>query len=147
VADIRIEIRVARCEGSAMVIGDAMQIRNSLLNLAFNGLDAMKEGGRLAFGTEIVELDEETVRHHLPAGKAGTFVKVSVSDTGKGMSEEVRAKAFEPFFSTKLVGNELGLGLSGVHGCARHHNGFVVVKSTVDVGTGVGMFFPCLSAR
>jgi signal transduction histidine kinase len=147
VADIRIEIVVDACPGKAMVMADATQIRNALLNLAFNALDAMKEGGRLGFGTECVEMSEERVRVHSADAAGGRYVKLTVWDTGTGMSDEVRAKAFEPFFSTKLAGNELGLGLSGVHGCVKHHHGFVEVNSTVDAGTRIEMYFPGLMAR
>ena len=110
---------------SAMVRGIAGELREALLNLVQNGLDAMAGGGTLRIRTTA----------------QATEVSVEVSDTGVGMSEEVRERAFEPFFTTKGV-NGTGLGLAEVYGIARRHRGRAEIDSAPNAGTTVRLIFP-----
>jgi PAS domain S-box-containing protein len=108
-----------------MVRGIAGELREALLNLVQNALDAMAGGGTLRIVTQITP----------------TYASVSVSDTGSGMSAEVRERAFEPFFTTKGI-NGTGLGLAEVYGIARRHRGRAEIESTLGVGTTVRLMFP-----
>ena len=117
---------------------DPAQLETALLNLALNARDAMPDGGRLEIEARNVTLDEEAC-----AGvKAGSYVKLSVRDTGCGMPQETLDRVFEPFFPTKEVGKGTGLGLSMVYGFVRQSGGHVTIKSTVGVGTTVNLYLP-----
>jgi CheY-like chemotaxis protein/nitrogen-specific signal transduction histidine kinase len=122
---------------------DINQLENAILNLAVNARDAMSgspNGGRLMLSIGNARLDEkEAARHGIAPGD---FVRMTVTDTGIGMSEEVRARAFEPFFTTKGVGRGTGLGLSQVHGFVRQSGGFVVIETRTGHGTGVHLWLP-----
>ena len=120
---------------------DTAQLQNALLNLALNARDAMPRGGRLRVEIARVHLDADYVRMY-PQVRTGDYVLVSVSDTGSGMSEEVKQRAFEPFFTTKGVGAGTGLGLSMVYGFARQSGGHVQLYSEPDQGTTVRLFLP-----
>jgi PAS domain S-box-containing protein len=126
----------------APALVDPSQIELVLLNLAINARDAMVAGGSLTIET----------RNLLHRGggnadlKPGDYVVVSVSDTGCGMSEEVRARAFEPFFTTKEVGKGSGLGLSMVYGVVQQSGGGVEIDSVVDVGTTIRVYLPRAAA-
>ncbi|MDB5409021.1 MAG: hypothetical protein JWL84_3933 [Rhodospirillales bacterium] len=120
------------------VLADPSQIEVSLLNLALNARDAMSQGGTLQLETE--NIPEGDAR--LPAELAGDFVRVSISDSGTGMSPEVQERAIEPFFTTKDVGKGTGLGLSMVYGVAKQSGGLVTIDSAVGLGTTVAIFLP-----
>jgi CheY-like chemotaxis protein len=117
---------------------DPPLLETALLNLALNGRDAMPNGGVLKIETRNVVLDEGAVAGCLP----GSYVKVSVTDTGCGMPPEVRDRVFEPFFTTKEVGKGTGLGLSMVYGFVRQSGGYVAVESTPGAGTTVALYLP-----
>jgi PAS domain S-box-containing protein len=119
---------------------DSNQLENAVLNLAINARDAMPGGGTLTIETERVRLDEE------PDHPAGTFVRVSVSDTGEGMAEDVLARATEPFFSTKPLGKGTGLGLAQVYGIAKQAGGTLRIASTEGRGTRVDILLPAAQA-
>ena len=117
---------------------DPSLLETALLNLALNGRDAMPDGGVLEIETRNVVLDEEAV-----AGcPSGSYVRLSVKDTGCGMAPEVRDRVFEPFFTTKEVGKGTGLGLSMVYGFVRQSDGHVTIESTAGVGTTVALYLP-----
>jgi PAS domain S-box-containing protein len=115
---------------------DPPLLETALLNLALNGRDAMPDGGVLEIETRNVVLDEGAV-----AGP-GSYVRLSVTDSGCGMPPEVRDRVFEPFFTTKEVGKGTGLGLSMVYGFVRQSGGHVAVESAPGVGTTVALYLP-----
>jgi signal transduction histidine kinase/CheY-like chemotaxis protein len=117
---------------------DPSLLETALLNLALNGRDAMADGGVLEIETRNVVLDEGAAAGCLP----GSYVKVSVTDTGCGMPPEVRDRVFEPFFTTKEVGKGTGLGLSMVYGFVRQSGGHVAVESAPGAGTTVALYLP-----
>ncbi len=141
------EIRVVLTlpSGELMVEGDVTQLHQVLLNLAINSRDAMPEGGVLTLKAEIVQLDAAVTQPPFD-GRNGPFVKVSVSDTGTGMTPEVMARIFEPFFTTKPRGRGTGLGLSTVYGLVRSHGGLVDVRSQPGQGTTFEVFLPSVAA-
>ena len=133
----RIETRLQRSLWSAMV--DPTQLELAVLNLAINARDAMQVGGSLTVATENVLLGPPLCPEEPPTGE---YVCVGVSDTGTGMSEDVRAKVFEPFFTTKEIGKGSGLGLSQVLGFAKQSGGGVRIQSRLGEGTSVHIYLP-----
>lgn len=117
---------------------DSARFEAALLNLVVNARDAMPNGGRLAITTANVQLEDRQIG----GLQAGAYVKVSVIDTGTGMSADVVTRAFEPFFTTKEIGKGTGLGLSQVYGFITQSGGEVVLESEVDRGTAVHIYLP-----
>jgi PAS domain S-box-containing protein len=119
---------------------DPPQLENALLNLCINARDAMPDGGRITIETANRHVDEHAARELdlLP----GSYLTLSVTDSGTGMSPEVIAKAFDPFFTTKPVGVGTGLGLSMIYGFARQSGGQVDVRSYVGRGTVMCLYLP-----
>ena len=120
---------------------DAQQFETALLNLVVNARDAMPEGGSLRIATRPETIDEASARA-MSDIVPGRYVKVSVSDTGEGMTAEVARRAFEPFFTTKEVGKGIGLGLSQVYGFVAQSGGHVAIDSTPGAGTTVALYLP-----
>jgi len=138
-----IEIKLALEPKVWTIEADPTQISQVLMNLCINARDAMPKGGLLTLETRNVTLDEEYVRTHIEA-KPGPYVRLSVSDTGIGMSEEVQSHLFEPFFTTKEVGKGVGLGLSTVYGIVKGHEGFITVHSEVGKGSTFHVYLPAI---
>src|SRR5438309_2424548 len=115
---------------------DANQLENAVLNLAINGRDAMPDGGTLTISTARLTLPDEADH------RAGSFVRIRVSDTGAGMPPDVAARATEPFFSTKPLGKGTGLGLAQVYGIAQQAGGTLRISSEVGRGTDVDILIP-----
>jgi PAS domain S-box-containing protein len=138
-----IELRTTVTGSSNLALVDASQLQNALLNLALNARDAMPDGGRLSIEIGRVKLDVDYAEM-FPQVRTGEYVLVTVSDTGHGMTEEVRRHAFEPFFTTKTVGAGTGLGLSMVYGFAKQSGGHVQLYSEATQGTSVRVFLPIL---
>jgi putative addiction module CopG family antidote len=120
---------------------DPGQIENALLNLAINARDAMEGQGRLTIELANAHLDDDYARRHDEVS-AGQYVMLAVSDTGCGMSEEVVARVFEPFFSTKAEGKGSGLGLSMVYGFVKQSGGHVNIYSEPGHGTTIRLYLP-----
>ena len=123
------------------VFVDPNQLENALLNLALNARDAMEGGGRLTIETNNRSFDDdEAAKHAGPA--AGDYVAIAVSDTGSGMSEDIREKAFDPFFTTKVAGKGTGLGLSQVYGFVTRFGGHCTIDSEQGRGTTIRLYLP-----
>jgi nitrogen-specific signal transduction histidine kinase/CheY-like chemotaxis protein len=136
-----IDIRLQRGERVWAATVDAGQLESAIINLAVNARDAMPDGGRLTIETTNVDLDEEFAKMN-PDVRPGQYVMIVVSDTGLGMSADVVAHAFEPFYTTKDVGKGTGLGLSMVYGFVKQSGGHVRIYSEVGIGTVVRLYLP-----
>jgi CheY-like chemotaxis protein len=134
----RIKVRVDLARDTWPIYVDAHQLENAIVNLAVNARDAMDGQGVLRITTENVALGANQVGDI----RAGEYVKISVSDTGCGMTQEVLDRAFEPFFTTKPVGKGTGLGLSQIFGFAHQSGGEVGIESKVGKGTTVSIYLP-----
>jgi signal transduction histidine kinase len=129
-----IEIDTSLAEDVWPVVVDRNQMESAVLNLAVNAQQAMPNGGRLSLRTSNVVDPTEP--------GPGEWVLLEVRDNGAGMSAEVKARAFEPFYTTKAVGEGTGLGLSQVYGFIRQSNGFVSIESEPGEGSAVRIFLP-----
>jgi PAS domain S-box-containing protein len=134
--DKNVVMRRTGSPGSVVVIGDPGQLQQVILNLAVNARDAMPDGGELTIDTSIVVLGVEECRRR--AGMSpGSYARLTVTDTGCGITEEVRRRIFEPFFTTKALGKGTGMGLAMVYGIVQNHGGAIGVRSEVGRGTTV----------
>lgn len=136
-----IEIQTIAPDHLWIVWADPTQLHQVLMNLCVNARDAMPAGGVLTISAENQTVDEQQARLYLDA-KAGSYVVMSVSDTGTGIAPEIINHIFDPFFTTKEVGKGTGLGLSAVLGIIRSHEGFVDVQSNMAGGSQFQVFLP-----
>jgi len=127
-----------------LIHADAGMMDQVLMNLAVNSRDAMPAGGRLVIETSVVDFIEP-VSKHLVQARAGSFVCLSVSDTGCGIPAENLTRIFEPFFTTKDVGKGTGLGLATVFGIVHQHQGWINVYSEPGHGTTFRIYLPRLA--
>lgn len=152
-----IEVQVVTDPHAGLVVADRSALEQIVMNLVVNARDAMppeRGTGSLRVSTERVRPDPAYVGSRLEAAEAGqsaalkhaprptTFVRLSVADTGTGMSAETQARLFEPFFTTKEAGKGTGLGLSVVYGLVRQHGGWIDVQSQVGQGTRFDVYLP-----
>jgi signal transduction histidine kinase len=136
---IRLEI-TAR-EDLWLCMADSVQLENAILNLVINARDAMGAGGTIVLETSNLSLDETQAATY-PDAQAGSYVAISIRDSGAGIPAEILPRIFDPFFTTKEVGAGSGLGLSMVYGFARQSGGFVSLESEVGLGTDVRICLP-----
>jgi len=120
---------------------DSAQFQSALLNLLKNAEDAMDTPGVILVTTEVVDVDESYLAQEIDVQR-GRYVRISVSDTGAGMTEEVHRRAFEPFFTTKAPGKGTGLGLATAYGFVRQSGGHVTLYSEPKQGTTVSIYLP-----
>lgn len=136
-----IELRMIVTGSTYRAVIDGPQLQNALLNLVINARDAMWHGGRLTIEISHARLDADYAQMH-PEVRTGRYVLIAVTDTGVGMSDEVRRRAFEPFFTTKPTGVGTGLGLSMVYGFVKQSGGSIQLYSEQGRGTSVRIFLP-----
>lgn len=126
--------------------GDSTQIHQVLMNLCLNARDAMPSGGILKISAKNIFIDENFAKMHLDA-KVGSYIILTVSDTGIGIPNEQLDRIFEPFFTTKEFGKGTGLGLSTVMGIIKGHGGFVNVSSSIGKGTQFQVYLPAVKTQ
>ena len=132
-------------DDSGIVMAEEAQIHQLLLNLGSNAARAMEEsGGKLTISTSDIEVDSTLANSHSDLSP-GSYVRVSVEDTGCGIPLEIQEKIFDPFFTTRASHEGTGLGLSIVYGIVRSHSGVITVDSTPQVGTKMVVFLPSTS--
>jgi PAS domain S-box-containing protein len=140
-----IEFDLVRSPAPVMVVADPAQLEQVVLNLVINARDAMPDGGRLTVRLDELELDESDAMAHVE-GRAGTYARISVADTGTGIDEATRARLFEPFFTTKEQGKGTGLGLSIVYGIVKQSGGYITVQSEAGKGATFLIHLPLAAA-
>lgn len=141
----KVELKV-NCEaGQLSIKADTSMMEQMVINLAANAHDAMPKGGQFSISTTVADLTDEDVRAR-PNARAGRFARISLTDTGHGMSPATLNRIFEPFFTTKDVGKGTGLGLSTVYGIVKQHNGWIEVTSQPGQGTTFRIFLPAEKA-
>ena len=132
-----------------LVFGDATLLQSAVLNVALNARDAMPDGGKIEFSTELVGwsddlTDRDAAGLRQPSASRGERILLRVRDTGEGMDEATLRRVFEPFFTTKPVGQGTGMGLAAVHGTVHSHGGTVEVQSEPGRGTTLTLALPLL---
>jgi signal transduction histidine kinase len=128
---------------SKPVLADANQLEMALLNLTVNARDAMPDGGQIV----IAAREESVPAGHVSGLKPGSYICLSVSDTGTGMDEATLRRAMEPFFTTKGIGKGTGLGLSMVHGIAEQSGGRLALQSRKGEGTSAQLWLPVAATQ
>ena len=139
----RITVKTRLADDAWPVFVDPHQLENAILNLAVNARDAMDGTGKLIIRTRNQRMQANSVGDI----RAGEYLVIEVTDTGCGMTPEVKERAFEPFFTTKSVGKGTGLGLSQIFGFAHQSGGEVGIESTVGKGTTVSIYLPRTEAK
>ena len=136
-----IQIETSLAPEIRTVNADKSNIEQVITNLAVNSRDAMPQGGKIFIKTENIHIDEEKQKTILHS-EVGDYVRLSISDEGEGIPEEIRDQIFDPFFSTKETGKGTGLGLSVVYGIVKKHRGWINVYSEVGKGTRFTIYLP-----
>jgi len=141
-----IEIVIVAADGAAQVMADPGQMEQVIVNLVVNARDAMSDGGTLTIETSDRLVPDGGLRAHDRPVTPGSYVTLSIRDTGSGMDAATLARIFEPFFTTKEPGRGTGLGLSTVHGIVHQSGGYLAVESVVGRGTAFTIYLPRLLA-
>jgi len=134
----QVTVKTTGLDGDWMAEVDPHQLENAIVNLAVNGRDAMDGEGALTIDAAQIVLGDGEIG----SLRAGEYVRISVTDSGHGMTTDVLERAFEPFFTTKAVGRGTGLGLSQVFGFVRQSGGEVTIESALGAGTTVSLYLP-----
>ena len=137
----KIELNINTAGALWLTRCDPNQLENAVLNLAINARDAMPNGGRITIETSNQTISEHDASTH-PGLKAGQYICIALTDTGVGMSREVLLRAYEPFFTTKPIGQGTGLGLSMIYGFAKQSEGYTSIDSQEGRGTTVRVYLP-----
>ena len=135
------DLKVALADPLSPVHADPSQLQTAILNLVINAQDAMPSGGRIILESCNITVDDHYVEQ-VPEAAPGDYVRLSISDTGEGMTPEIRRRALEPFFTTKTVGKGTGLGLSAVYGFVKQSAGHMTIYSEAGQGTTINLYFP-----
>jgi CheY-like chemotaxis protein len=141
---IQLELRLD--PGAGRVSADPGQLEQVVMNLTVNARDAMPQGGLMTLETGPAVLDEAFVGTH-PGSSRGAHVRLSIHDTGCGMTADVLSHLFEPFFTTKEPGRGTGLGLSTVYGIVKQHRGYIDVQSEPGQGSTFAVYLPRVDAK
>lgn len=136
-----VELRTDLAPDLRWVLADPGQVDQVIVNLAVNARDAMLDGAKVTVETRNIEIDATSAESH-PWVQPGSYLLMSVSDTGVGMQPEILRRLFEPFFTTKEPGKGTGLGLSTVYGIVKQSNGHIEVDSTPGGGTTFTILLP-----
>lgn len=142
-----VELDISLAPGGAIVRADRSKLEQVLVNLIVNARDAMPDGGRVTVETAVVSVGPADENWPGLPLRPGDYVRLTVTDTGCGMSREVRERAFEPFFSTKPRGSGTGLGLATVYGVITEAGGHVKLYSELGAGTTVSVYLPAAEER
>jgi PAS domain S-box-containing protein len=138
--NMEVEIRL---EGNIQLINcNVNQIEQVILNLIINASDAIENKGKITIRTSLLELKDKMTARLYPLLKSERYVILSISDTGRGIPNEIKGKIFDPFFTTKEPGKGTGLGLAMVYGIIKEHNGIIDVKTQVGKGTTFEIYLP-----
>ena len=126
------------------VMADPIQMNQAFMNLCINSVESISKKGKITISSKNIDVDETYAKQHLEL-KEGSYVYISVEDTGSGMDKEILGKVFDPFFSTKFLGR--GLGLATVFGIIKNHNGHISVYSEPDKGTSFKIYLPAIKGE
>jgi two-component system cell cycle sensor histidine kinase/response regulator CckA len=140
--DKRITLQIDLNAPEFHTLGDSTQLGNAILNLTLNARDAMPNGGTLAIKTEQRQIDKDTAEAAPHEIVPGTYIDLSVSDTGTGMDDDTQRRMFEPFFTTKDEGRGIGMGLAAVYGTVKSHHGTISTQSSPGLGTSIHILLP-----
>ncbi len=121
--------------------GDSQQIYDAIFNICLNACDALPEGGKIDVKTSNIVIDKDFENLHLDLAP-GNYIRVTISDTGVGMSHDTKTRMFEPFYTTKLARDGAGLGLAMVYGVVKNHGGVIFAESELDKGTKITVYLP-----
>ena len=143
-----IEIQIQVAETPQVIEGDPGQIEQIIMNLAINAKDAMVEGGKIIISTKTIETPKQFIKkdmihsHTSTYPKKGSYVLLTVSDSGSGIEEKKLDFIFDPFFTTKEIGKGTGLGLAMVYEIVKNHSGYIICYSELEIGTIFEIYFP-----
>jgi PAS domain S-box-containing protein len=140
-----IELKINLTDKTLIIMADVAQIDQVIINISTNARDAMPKGGTLSIETKL--LNPDTKYNNAQGNEApGEYAFLSISDTGTGMNDTIKERIFDPFYTTKEIGQGTGLGLTIVYGIIQQHNGFITVQSEENHGTTFNIYLPLVEA-
>ena len=142
-----VEIRENLAARDERILGDVTQMQQVLMNLCTNAAQAMEGGGVMQVALERFEVDGGQALAISPEMRQGAYLRLSVQDTGTGISKEILPRIFDPFFTTKEVGKGTGMGLSVAHGLVRAHSGFITAESQKGAGSRFSVYLPIIDTE